>query len=60
MNPDWPSTLTEAVDRLMATMSAEDLATLRDTPKESLIMFHFSLGMYIRNTFGLWQGTTVC
>jgi len=56
MNPDWPLTLTEAVDRLMSTMSADDRTALHDTPKDNLIMYHFSLGMYIRNTFGLWQG----
>ena len=56
MDPDWPSTLTEAVDHLMSTMSASNLAALRDTPKDHLILYHFSLGMYIRNTFGLWQG----
>ena len=31
MSPDWPATLTEAVDRLMSTMTADDLAALRDT-----------------------------
>lgn len=56
MNPDWPSTLTEAVDRLMSTMRVEDLATLRDTPEGNLIQYHFSLGVHIRNEFGLWQG----
>lgn len=55
MSPDWPSTLTAAVDRLMATMSADELAALRDIPEGNLIMYHFSLGMYIRNAFGLWQ-----
>jgi len=56
MTTDWPSILTEAVDRLMSTMTADELTALRDTPKCSLILYHFSLGMYIRNTFGLWQG----
>lgn len=56
MANDWPSTFTAAVDRLMSTMTADDLTALRDTPKGSLIQYHFSLGMYIRNEFGLWQG----
>ena len=55
-NSSWPSNLTEGVDRLMATMHIEDLATVRDTPRENLTLYHFGLGMYIRNQFGLWQG----
>ena len=56
MNPEWASALTEAVDGLKSTMSTDDLAELRDTPKGSQIMFHFGPGIYIRNEFGLWQG----
>jgi hypothetical protein len=56
MLPNWPKTLDEAVARLMASMRVEDLAALRDTPEGGLIMYHFSLGMFIRNEFGLWQG----
>ncbi len=40
---DWLSTLTEATDRLMSAMSADDVAALRDTPEGSLIMYHYSL-----------------
>ena len=53
---DWPSTLNDGVDRLMSTMTADELPALRDTPKGSLILQHFGLGLYSRNTFGLWQG----
>jgi len=47
MNSDWPSTLAEAVDRLMSTMTADELNALRDTPEGGLILQHFGLGMYI-------------
>lgn len=53
---DWPSTLTEAVDRLMSTLTPDELNTIRHTPKGGLISLHFGLGMHIRNVFGLWQG----
>jgi hypothetical protein len=56
MNSNWPSTLTEAVDRLMSTLTPDELNAIRHTPEEELISLHFSLGMRIRNTFGLWQG----
>ncbi len=56
MNLIWSSTLSEAAHRIMATLPPDDLTALRDTPKDALIMYHFSLGMYIRNEFGFWQG----
>ena len=55
---EWPRTVEEAVDRLLSSMSEEDKQSLKNTPKKDLIMFHFGLGQYIRNEFGLWQGNT--
>lgn len=52
----WPKTVEEAVEQLLSLMSEEEKQCLRKTPKKDLIMFHFSLGLYIRNNFGLWQG----
>ncbi len=52
---DWPSTLTEAVDRLMSTLSPKQIDAIRHIPHADLITLHFSLGMSIRNTFGLWK-----
>ncbi len=54
----WPKTVDEAVERLMAEISEEDKKTLMNTPERELIQYHFGLGMYIRNEFGLWQGNT--
>ena len=50
----WPKTIEEAVDKLISVISEEDKCTIKATKKEDLISFHFSLGMYIRNEFGLW------
>jgi len=52
----WPRTVEEAVNRLIQEMSEEDRETLKNTPEKDLIMYHFSLGMWVRNEFGLWQG----
>jgi hypothetical protein len=48
-----PKTVDEAVDRLMLVLDDEqkiDIATLQE---DDLIYLHFSLGMAIRNAFGL-------
>ena len=54
----WPRTVEEAVDRLLSSMSEKDKLSFKNTPEKDLIMFHFGLGAYIRNEFGLWQGNT--
>jgi hypothetical protein len=56
MNWDWPSTLIEAVDRLMSTLTPDELDAIGHMSEGELISLHFSLGMRIRNEFGLWQG----
>lgn len=53
---NWPTTLEEAVSVIFSHLSAEDKETLRQTPKEDLILYHMSWGMGIRNEFGLWAG----
>ncbi len=40
----------------MSTLSPEQIDAIRRMSKGELITLHFSLGMYIRNEFGLWQG----
>jgi uncharacterized protein DUF6794 len=54
---DWPTTVDEAVDRLVHELSDKDKETVRTTPKDELIKFHFGWGMGIRNAFGLWAAT---
>ncbi|MDD5319506.1 MAG: hypothetical protein PHD43_02605 [Methylococcales bacterium] len=48
-----PETVAEAVERLMAVLEDEHKAVLAIMQEEDLIDFHFSLGMAIRNAFGL-------
>jgi hypothetical protein len=52
--PDPPQTLPQAVERLLAHLSAEEQERLRATKKENLIDLHLSLGMWIRNSFPIW------
>ncbi|HPY49560.1 MAG TPA: hypothetical protein PLO68_06865, partial [Sedimentisphaerales bacterium] len=52
-----PKTLAEAHARLERTLSAETLAKIDAMPSEDgMIQYHFSLGLNIRNGWGLWKG----
>jgi hypothetical protein len=51
---DFPKTIDEAVDRLLKVYGKEVKAEIRSTAKEDLLKFHHSLGLEIRNSFGLW------
>jgi hypothetical protein len=52
----WPRTIDQAVAVLLITMSEKDKQALRDTPSDKLMAeYHFSLGLWIRNAFGLWK-----
>jgi hypothetical protein len=48
-----PETVDEAVERLMSVLEDEHKAVLAFMQEEDLIDFHFSLGLAIRNAFGL-------
>lgn len=48
-----PSTLNEAIDRLMRVLEDEQKIMLATMSSEDLISLHFSLGTAIRNAFGL-------
>ena len=53
-----PDTIQEAIDILNAVLTEDqkhDIANCRET---DLIQYHFSLGLWIRNNFGLWQGNS--
>jgi len=54
-----PATLEEALDRIIAHSSPEDLrefaSTIRDKAGTGL---HFGLGMWMRNSWGLWENKT--
>ena len=51
-NPQ-PQTVDQAVTLLLNTLDDEAKEQLRQMEKRDLIRLHFSLGMYIRNQFGL-------
>jgi len=52
-NLQTPETVVEAVARLMMVLDSEQKIAIATMQEEDLIDLHFSLGMAIRNTFGL-------
>lgn len=50
-----PETIAEAVDRLMMILNDEQKIALTVMRESELINLHFSLGMAIRNAFGLHE-----
>jgi hypothetical protein len=52
----WPKTLDEAVDDIISKTKKEEILTIINTPRTSLIKYHHSWGAGIRNAYGLWQG----
>jgi hypothetical protein len=52
----WPKTVDEAVARVLTELTEIQKAEVRDTKEKDLISFHYSLGLMIRNEFGLWKG----
>ena len=48
-----PETVDEAVDRLMMVLDDEQKIALATLQEDDLINLHFSLGIAIRNAFGL-------
>ena len=53
---NFPRTVEEAVDRLISELSLRDRTEIAKMLVEDLGGLHVSLGMYIRNEFGLWTG----
>jgi len=53
----WPTTVEEAVERLIGEMTGDERDLLRGMPSdEYLSEFQMGLGLGIRNEFGLWRG----
>ncbi len=52
----WPTSVNAAVVDLLAGLSDEDKASLREMRKEDLIRLHHGWGTGIRNQYGLWRG----
>ena len=55
-NKKWPVTFEDAVKQVISTLTKADKAEIIKFSKKDLIMLHMSLGMKIRNDFGLRQG----
>ncbi|BCT93658.1 hypothetical protein LYSHEL_26850 [Lysobacter helvus] len=54
-NKAWPSTVDEAVDRLLGDMPADDVDWMRRNPKEDVVgHLYMGYGTGVRNEFGLW------
>ena len=51
----WPATVDEAVDVVIATLSDTDKATISAMAESELIGLHMGLGAWIRNNLGLWN-----
>jgi hypothetical protein len=54
----WPVTCDEAAARAIERLGPEGVERLRSLAKDELIELHFSLGLNIRNGFGLWDGNS--
>ncbi len=51
-----PTTVKEAVDRMINEMSEDEKQKVKKTPIRDLAYLHSTLGRKIRNGFGLWSG----
>ncbi len=54
--PTRPKSLKEAVETLKILLTQEELDQIASKTEAELLLYHFSLGMFIRNGFGLWGG----
>lgn len=52
----WPTTVSEAVSALLTTIGDEVKDYLASCDEADIWGLHFTLGMWIRNNYGLWQG----
>jgi uncharacterized protein DUF6794 len=54
----WPITKAQAVDILINELPKDVKSQIAKMTDDQLYGYHFSLGMAIRNRFGLWEGNT--
>lgn len=54
-NKKVPSTIADAVNRLLSDLTIDDKHRIKNSSEDDLINFHFDLGLSIRNDFGLWE-----
>ena len=53
---DYPLTVIEVVERLESEMSEPNKNVLKNTPRDKLEILHLTLGVWIRDYFGLGTG----
>ena len=54
-NKKIPSTIIEAVNRLLSDLPIVTKYQVKNSSEDGLTNFHFGLGMSVRNDFGLWE-----
>ena len=52
----WPETKSSAVDWIIASLDEKEKQIIRETKKADLSLYHFSLGINIRNQLGMHSG----
>ena len=58
-NNGWPKTVTEAIKIIWSELSDQEKARISRMDDEAWLSLHFTLGMQIRNRFGLWEGNSM-
>lgn len=56
---NYPATISKAVDSLILSLQSIEKVRISSMDECDLAGLHFSLGMYIRNSFGLWADNKV-
>ena len=51
-----PRTVYEAVDDLISKLPLKDKTTIANMAEQEIASLHFTLGKYIRNSYGIWAG----
>ena len=51
-----PRTVYEAVDDLIFKLPLKDKTTIANMAEQEIASLHFTLGKYIRNSYGIWAG----
>ncbi len=53
-----PASLEESFEALSQKLSPDDLETFRNKSEDALGEYHFGLGRWMRNEWGLWSGSS--
>ena len=52
-----PENPQECFDQLQQELAPEGIEAIRNSSEDDLTMLHLQLGMWIRNNWGLWEGS---